>query len=95
MGVNRFRVDGEELAIELLRIDPEVERRQRERLRELRGSRSAAPAEQALTALAEGARGDANLMPLIIACARAYVTEGEIIATLKEVFGEYREAAIF
>ncbi|OFW59375.1 MAG: methylmalonyl-CoA mutase, partial [Candidatus Solincola sediminis] len=95
VGVNRFQVDGEELAIELLRIDPEVERRQRERLRELRGSRSAAPAEQALTALAEGARGDANLMPLIIACARAYVTEGEIIATLKEVFGEYREAAIF
>jgi methylmalonyl-CoA mutase N-terminal domain/subunit len=34
-------------------------------------------------------------MPLIIDCARAYCTEGEIIAALKEVFGEYRETILF
>jgi len=95
VGVNRFQVDGEELAIELLKIDPAVEQRQRERVAQLRASRSQAKADAARAALKAGAEGDANLMPLIIDCARAYVTEGEIIQALKDVFGEYREAPIF
>lgn len=95
VGVNRFQDPGERLDIEILKIDPEVERRQRERLARLRADRSAAEVERTLEALKEGARGDANLMPLIIACARAYCTEGEIIGALKEVFGEYREKPIF
>jgi methylmalonyl-CoA mutase N-terminal domain/subunit len=48
-----------------------------------------------LAALKEGAEGDANLMPLIIECARAYCTVGDIIGALKEVFGEYRETVLF
>jgi len=95
VGVNRFQDPEERLDIEILRIDPEVERRQRERLARLRAERSAAEVERSLEALKEGARGDANLMPLIIDCARAYCTEGEIIGALKEVFGEYREKAIY
>ncbi len=95
VGVNRFTVEGEELSIELLKIEPEVERRQCERLGALRASRSQVAADDALAALKRGAEGDANLMPLIIDCARAYVTEGEIIQALKDVFGEYREVPIF
>ncbi len=95
VGVNRFQVEGEEQQIELLRIDPEVERRQSERVAQLRASRWQAAADDAVAALKAGAEGDANLMPLIISCARAYVTEGEIIQALKDVFGEYREVPIF
>ncbi|MBC7248141.1 MAG: methylmalonyl-CoA mutase family protein [Actinobacteria bacterium] len=95
VGVNRYQHENESLDIEILKIDPAVERRQRERLAELRASRSAAEVEKALEELREGARGDANLMPLIIACARAYCTEGEIIGALREVFGEYRETALY
>jgi methylmalonyl-CoA mutase N-terminal domain/subunit len=95
VGVNRFQNPEEEVGIDLLRIDPAVERVQRERLAELRAARAASEAEGALEELKLGAASDANLMPLIISCARAYCTEGEIISALKEVFGEYRETALF
>jgi methylmalonyl-CoA mutase N-terminal domain/subunit len=95
VGVNDFIRPGENLEIEILKIDPEVERKQKERLASLRRRRNSPQVEAALEALKEGARGDANLMPLIISCARAYCTEGEIIAALKEVFGEYKEKPLF
>jgi methylmalonyl-CoA mutase N-terminal domain/subunit len=95
VGVNRFQNENEALSMDLLKIDPAVEKKQREKLAALRSSRSAAEAEACLAALGDGARGDANLMPLIISCARAYCTEGEIIGTLREVFGEYKETALF
>ncbi|MBN2028335.1 MAG: methylmalonyl-CoA mutase family protein [Actinobacteria bacterium] len=95
VGVNRFQNENETLTIDLLKIDPAVEKKQRENLAALRSSRAAADAEACLSALSEGARGEANLMPLILSCARAYCTEGEIIAALRDVFGEYRETALF
>jgi methylmalonyl-CoA mutase, N-terminal domain len=95
VGLNRFQNEDETLSIDLLRIDPAVERKQREKLAELRSSRSAPEVESCLAALRRGAEGDANLMPLILSCARAYCTEGEIIGALREVFGEYRETALF
>ncbi|OFW57028.1 MAG: methylmalonyl-CoA mutase [Candidatus Solincola sediminis] len=95
VGVNFFQNPEEELTIDLLRIDPDVEKKQCERLAKLRSARSAAKADQALEALKRGAEGDPNLMPLIIDCARAYCTEGEIIGTLRRVFGEYRETPLF
>ncbi len=95
VGVNRYQNEDDTISIDLLKIDPAVEKRQQEKLAKLRSSRSAPEAEACLAALEEGARGDANLMPLIISCARAYCTEGEIIGVLREVLGEYREMAIF
>jgi len=95
VGVNRFQNENETLSIDLLKIDPAVEKKQREKLARLRSSRSAAEAEARLAALTEGARGDANLMQLILSCARAYCTEGEIIGALRDVFGEYRETVLF
>ncbi|MDD3719106.1 MAG: methylmalonyl-CoA mutase family protein [Actinomycetota bacterium] len=95
VGLNRFQNSGETLTIDLLRIDPAVEKKQRERMAELRSSRSSTAVQECMAALKQGAEGDANLMPLIIACARAYCTEGEIIGALREVFGEYRETVLF
>ena len=56
------------------------------------GAAQPAAVEQALRALADGARTGQNLMPLSIACAQARVTTGEWAATLRQVFGEYRPA---
>jgi len=95
VGLNRFQNESETLSIELLKIDPAVEKKQRDKLAGLRASRSAPEAEERLAALKRGAEGDANLMPLILACARAYCTEGEITGALRDVFGEYRETALF
>ncbi len=95
VGLNRYQNENETLSIELLKIDPAVEVKQRDKLARLRSDRSSAEVGARLEALKRGAEGDANLMPLIISCARAYCTEGEIIGALREVFGEYRETVLF
>ncbi len=95
VGVNFFQNPEEELSMDLLKLDPAMERKQHERLAQLRSARSASEVDRALGALRQGSEGDANLMPLIIDCARAYCTEGEIIDMLRGVFGEYHENILF
>ncbi|HEV7667603.1 MAG TPA: methylmalonyl-CoA mutase family protein [Thermoanaerobaculia bacterium] len=91
VGVNAFASE-EELPIEVLQIEPEIERDQVARLQALRARRDRARAESTLAALAAAAAGDQNLMPPILDCVRAEVTLGEISDALRAVFGEYREA---
>ena len=93
VGVNRYVSESQKIPI--LRVDPAVEAEQKRRLAECKRRRDQAAVERSLHALREGAAGSRNLMPLILDCVRAYATLGEIIATLKEVFGEYREPAFF
>ena len=90
VGVNRFRAR-EERRIETFRLDPEAERAQIARLREVRESRDASAVVRALGALEEAARGTDNLMPPIVDAAACYATVGEIADTLRKVFGEYQE----
>jgi methylmalonyl-CoA mutase N-terminal domain/subunit len=94
IGVNRF-ASGEPLNIELLKIDPAVERRQVERLRRLKERRDNIAVAGALQRLSRAAAGSENLIPSILEAAQLYATEGEIVAALKEVFGEYREKPLF
>jgi methylmalonyl-CoA mutase N-terminal domain/subunit len=94
VGVNRFVEEGDEL-IDTLVIGPEAERRQVELVRERRASRDERAAAGAIAALTEDARGDANLIEPLVACARAGCTEGEIVTALQGVFGEYRETPVF
>jgi len=94
VGINEF-VNEEKDKIELLKIDPEVERSQVSRLKVLKQSRDNLRVQTALMDLKEAARGTDNLIPKIMNAVRAYATEGEMIAVLKEVFGEYRERAVF
>jgi methylmalonyl-CoA mutase N-terminal domain/subunit len=91
VGVNRFRIE-EEKPIPILRIDPEIERRQIERVRAVRARRDQVRVEAALAALEEAARGTENLLPRILDCVEAYATLGEISNRLRRVWGEYREA---
>jgi methylmalonyl-CoA mutase, N-terminal domain len=95
VGVNRFVDPDEELTIPILKISPEVERRQRKRLAELRANRSQQEAERTLEALKQGARNGGNLMPPLLECVRAHATLGEMCGALAEVFGIYEEQAVF
>jgi methylmalonyl-CoA mutase N-terminal domain/subunit len=92
VGVNAFVA--EEAPLPTLYIDESVRRRQTEKLHALRRRRNAAAADRALDALRRAAEGDANTMPALLDCVRAYCTLGEITAALRAVFGAYEEAAV-
>jgi methylmalonyl-CoA mutase N-terminal domain/subunit len=93
VGVNEFQTD-EPLTIPLLKMDPEGERRQRQRLADIRSQRDNELLQQRLAALRRAAEGTENMMPHILNAVRAYGTLGEICDVLRDVFGEYREQAI-
>jgi len=93
VGVNRF-AQAEEAAVPTLRIDPEVERWQVERLRALRARRDAVRARAMVVRVEEAARSEANLLPAILEAVEAYATVGEISDALRRVFGEYRETVV-
>lgn len=94
VGVNRFQSDdGEEL--DILRIDPALERKQLDRLAAVRAGRDSGEVERTLSELKDAAAGDRNLMEPLLACARASASEGEIVAALQEVFGTYVETPVF
>jgi len=93
VGVNDFRSDEDPTPI--LRIDPSLEGKQVRRLEATRGIRDSAAVETALADLQAASATDANLMPSIIAAARAGVTEGEMITSMQAVFGTYTEMPVF
>jgi methylmalonyl-CoA mutase N-terminal domain/subunit len=94
VGVNRFQEDGETPPGDILRIDPELEQAQIERVRSLRARRDPARWAQALDALEGAARSDDNLVPAIIEAVVASATVGEIAERLREVFGEHKETLL-
>jgi methylmalonyl-CoA mutase N-terminal domain/subunit len=94
VGVNDFVQDDEE-PTPILKIDPALEGKQADRLAATRARRDGAAVERALAELKQAAAGDGNLMPPIIAAARARATEGEMIAAMQEVFGTYTESPVF
>ena len=89
VGLNRFHMD-EKKPKNLLRVDPAVRTRQVEHLQKLRAERDNEHVKTALAELEKGARGDDNLMPLIMEAVRGYATLGEICDVLRGVFGEYQ-----
>ncbi|MBU4240290.1 MAG: methylmalonyl-CoA mutase family protein [Actinobacteria bacterium] len=95
VGVNRFTHDDEKPDIELLRIDPSVESEQVESVQAVRRERDESAVEGAALELRRRADGTGNLMPVILKCARAHMTQGEIVGVMKEVFGEYRERPVY
>jgi methylmalonyl-CoA mutase, N-terminal domain len=88
VGVNRFS-EGDEEPIELHRLDPEIERRQLERLARVRAERDAAAAESALAEVRRVAAGADNLLPPLREALRARCTVGEICGALRDEFGTY------
>jgi methylmalonyl-CoA mutase, N-terminal domain len=91
VGVNRFQ-EAEAGKVPVFRVDPAIEKKQVERVRELRASRSNETVNARLADLETAARGSENLMPRILAACEAKATVGEISDVLRKVFGEYRES---
>ena len=93
VGVNAFAAKAAGAAIETMRIDPDVERRQIERVRAVRAGRSAIAWAAALDGVAQAARDGGNLVPPVIAAVEAFATVGEISDAMRRVFGEYTETS--
>jgi methylmalonyl-CoA mutase N-terminal domain/subunit len=93
VGVNEFATD-EEPPVGLLYIDESAAATQLGRLDALRRRRDNARVQRTLDALRTGAAGAANTMPLLLDAVRAYATIGEMCDALRDVWGEYVEAAV-
>jgi methylmalonyl-CoA mutase, N-terminal domain len=91
VGVNKY-ADDEPIRIPILKMDPEGYQRQVTRLETLRRERDQVDVEQALNALQRACEDGANLMPYLIAAAKANATLGEITDVQRAVFGIYEES---
>ena len=93
VGVNAFAAEGTG-NIDVMSIDPEIERRQVERVRAVRASRDAAAWRAALDQVVAAARGSDNLVPPIVRAVEAKATVGEIADAMRSVFGEHKEVDV-
>jgi methylmalonyl-CoA mutase N-terminal domain/subunit len=93
VGVNDF-VAEEERGIPTLRIDPQIEREQIQRLQALRAKRDSDTAKAAIGELERRAATQENLMPAILGAVEACATVGEISDALRRAFGEYQESVV-
>ncbi|MGH2715490.1 MAG: methylmalonyl-CoA mutase family protein, partial [Thermoleophilaceae bacterium] len=94
VGVNRYQ-QHDERQLETLRIPPELERKQVDRVKAVRARRDGEAAESALSELRDSAAAGRNLMEPLLDCARAHCSEGEIVESLQRVFGTYTETPVF
>jgi len=95
VGTTAF-VNEDEQPVPILRINPELERTQGDRLAALRARRDNTSVQNRLQELRDAASDEsAALMPRLLDCTRARVTEGEIMAALTDVFGTYLEKSWF
>jgi methylmalonyl-CoA mutase N-terminal domain/subunit len=95
VGVNAYRHE-DDGQIPTLRIDPNLEGKQIERVKAVRARRDSAAVETELARLREAAAKDGeNLMPHLLDAARAHCSEGEIVIALQDVWGDYRETPVF
>src|SRR5690242_1127055 len=89
VGVNQF-TSAEQPPMDLLRVKPEIEQQQCERLGRLRAERNQQAVQTALARVESAARDGSNVMPPIIEAVRNWATLGEISDAMRRVFGEYQ-----
>ncbi|MGN0955029.1 acyl-CoA mutase large subunit family protein [Dialister sp.] len=90
IGVNKFVTEEAPSNQDILRVDPEVGKRQCARLQAMKKKRDEAKVETSLKALRAACTSNANLMPYIIETVKTYATLGEICSVMRDVFGEYQ-----
>ncbi len=95
VGVNEFILEGEDISIPVLKIDPEVERRQVERLNRTRKERDNKKVQESLDGLRKASEREENVMPHVVNSVRAYASVGEIMDVWRDIFGEWTEPKIF
>jgi methylmalonyl-CoA mutase N-terminal domain/subunit len=91
VGVNKYREEEEEREIEFHDYKAEEAQKQIKRLNKVKKERDDSKVSKALKALKKAAESDDNLMDTVIDAVRSYATVGEITATMKEVYGEFKE----
>jgi methylmalonyl-CoA mutase N-terminal domain/subunit len=91
VGVNRFTSQEEEKPIEVYRADPKIREEQAAKLKAIKGSRDSKKVQDALSAIRAAAERGENIFSTLFPAVEARATVGEIISTLKRVFGEYQE----
>ncbi|RLB30546.1 MAG: methylmalonyl-CoA mutase, partial [Deltaproteobacteria bacterium] len=94
VGVNKYSTE-EEVPVDILHIDPELEKQQIERTNQVKDGRDQGKVAGSLERLGEAAQGDENLMPFIIDSVNAYATEQEICDVFRDVFGVYRDPGVY
>lgn len=94
IGVNKYRTELQ-IPSGAFRIDPNLETRQVERLKQLRRERNQKAVRETLEYVREVAKGEGNIVPPVLEAVRVYATIGEICGVLREVFGEYRAMEYF
>jgi methylmalonyl-CoA mutase N-terminal domain/subunit len=95
VGVNEF-LSEEEAPIKILQINPEIEEKLVERLKQIKRERNRAKVDEVLSNLRRAAeRENENLMPSVLQAVKEYATLGEICGVLREVFGEYKPSTVF
>ncbi|MBS1955576.1 MAG: methylmalonyl-CoA mutase family protein [Cyanobacteria bacterium SZAS-4] len=94
VGLNAFTEEAQGAKIDILKIGPEYEVRQTERLKSLKARRDSALVAQTLETLKAAMRSGDNTFPLILECVKAYATMGEICDAMREIWGAYRETAV-
>jgi len=95
VGVNDFVLEDEAIRIPVLKIDPEVERKQIERLNKTRKERDHKKLQEALDGLRKASEGTENVVPHVVNAVKAYASVGEICGVWREVYGEWEEPKIF
>jgi methylmalonyl-CoA mutase N-terminal domain/subunit len=95
VGVNRFRIDEEDRELEVFEMDPKTLSKQVGRLKQVKAERDQTKVQTTLKALKKAAIEKTNLMPCILDAVRAYATVGEMVNTLKEVYGEAHHLGVF
>ena len=95
VGVKEFEKINEEIEIPIIEIWQEVESYQKNKIRELRKNRNDEITQQALKKIQKACKNGDNLLPSIIAAAKAHATMGEIVIKIKDEFGEWNETSVF
>ncbi|RDE11212.1 MAG: methylmalonyl-CoA mutase [Candidatus Thorarchaeota archaeon] len=95
VGVNDYVLEGEKVSIPVLKIDPEVEKRQVERTSKIRNERDNRKVQEALEGLRRASDGTENVMPHVVNAVKAYATIGEICDVWRDIFGEWDEPKVF
>jgi methylmalonyl-CoA mutase N-terminal domain/subunit len=94
VGVNKYVTETVD-DVDILRVDPESERRQLERLKKFKNAREKDAVASRLDDLRQAAEGEVNLLPPIKEALRAGASIGEVCGALRDVFGEYKGGAFF
>ena len=94
VGVNDYIKDSENIEIPILEIGKEVENEQINSLNHLKEVRDSSHVVKCLSDITDASKSNQNLIPLIIKAAKSYATLGEIVNSMKVVFGEWEEKAI-